>query len=91
MAYFVVHGLKKGPHAIVSGDFILSGTMKLDGPTPETSSSSQPAPTIPKFREIKWVLPPRTSEFYDRIKAFAEGAGYETVENDDLTYPGPRI
>jgi hypothetical protein len=43
--------------------------------------------------EVKWILPPNNpySLAYDNVKASAEGAGYETVENDDLTYdPTPR-
>ena len=43
--------------------------------------------------ELKWILPPDNpySLAYDNVKASAEGAGYETVENDDLTYdPTPR-
>ena len=40
--------------------------------------------------EVKWILPPRTSPFYSIIKSFAESAGYDTVENDDLSYPPSR-
>ena len=39
---------------------------------------------------VKWILPPKTSPFYESEKANAEAAGYETVEHDDLSYPGPR-
>ena len=38
----------------------------------------------------KWILPPRDSPMYATSKAFAESAGYETVEFDDFSYPGPR-
>jgi hypothetical protein len=35
----------------------------------------------------KWILPPRGSHMYGASKAFAESAGYETVEFDDFSYP----
>ena len=43
-------------------------------------------PVYPFF-DVKWILPPRSSGHYAASKAFAEGAGYETVEHDDFSYP----
>jgi hypothetical protein len=61
------------------------------------ASSSPPPPAPPanlgpvKPFVAKWILPPRTSSFYESEKAFAQSMGYETVEHDDFSYPGPRV
>lgn len=47
--------------------------------------------SIPGPFEVKWILPDRASQMYGVVKAFAEGAGYETVELDDFSYPPPRV
>ena len=55
------------------------------------AQASSPPPIAPlKPLEVKWILPPRTSPFYESEKALAEAAGYDTVEHDDLSYPGRR-
>ena len=56
-----------------------------------SAQASTPPPIQPlKPLEVKWILPPQSSPFYASEKANAEAAGYETVEHDDLSYPGPR-
>lgn len=45
-----------------------------------------PAPAL----HVKYILPPRSSAFYDDVRNAALAAGYDVVENDDLSYPGPR-
>lgn len=54
------------------------------------AQASQPPIAPLKPLEVKWILPPRTSPFYESEKALAEAAGYDTVEHDDLSYPGRR-
>ena len=54
------------------------------------AQASQPQIAPLKPLEVKWILPPRTSPFYESDKALAEAAGYDTVEHDDLSYPGRR-
>jgi hypothetical protein len=56
------------------------------------AESSSPPPPPPNVQYIglfhaKWILPPRGSSMYAASKAFAESAGYETVEFDDFSYP----
>ncbi len=52
------------------------------------AQASTPAIGPVQHGELKWILPPDTpySLAYLNVKAAAQGAGYETVENDDLTY-----
>jgi hypothetical protein len=52
------------------------------------AQASTPAIGPVQHGELKWILPPDNpySLAYDDVKAFAERAGYETVENDDITY-----
>ncbi len=60
-------------------------------PTAGTASASTPPQITPiKPFVAKWILPPRTSSVYGYEKWFAESMGYETVEHDDFSYPGPR-
>jgi hypothetical protein len=73
----------------VAGQFIIDGKTLVD-----SSSSSQPDDEQPKviielphMFEVKWILPPRSSAFYGAVKGAAESMGYETVENDDFSYP----
>lgn len=81
--YFVIKDAKR-----VDGRMIFSGDMVFE-PTPEHSEkqAAHPPITIRKPFELKWVLPTRHASFYGASKAFAESMGYETVENDDMTYP----
>jgi ABC-type sugar transport system substrate-binding protein len=51
-------------------------------PAAGAQASSPPPPQPLKPLEVKWILPPRTSPFYESEKAHAEAAGYETVEHD---------
>jgi hypothetical protein len=47
------------------------------------AQASSPPPIAPvKPLAVKWILPPRGSEFYAYDKWFAETMGYETVEHD---------
>ncbi len=54
---------------------------------PAAAQASQLPPIGPvKPLEVKWILAPgQTTEQYPTMY------GYETVANDDLTYPGPRV
>jgi hypothetical protein len=55
------------------------------------ASASTPPPIGPAPKpEVKWILPPKTSSFYESERALALSMGYEVVEHGDLTYPGPR-
>ncbi len=60
-------------------------------PSAGAFASSPPPIQQIKPLSVKWILPPRGSEFYWADRAFALSMGYEVVENDDLTYPGPRL
>jgi hypothetical protein len=80
MDYFIADAVQANKAGPISGSFVLSGTKG----TPGAKASVGP---IKPFK-VKWVLPPKTSMFYDLIKSAAEGAGYETVEHDDKRYPG---
>lgn len=42
--------------------------------------------------QVKWILPPRMGNdfFYWLNKSIAESMGYDTVENDDNSYPASR-
>ncbi len=81
----------------ISGDLILKGefkeTVTWDAPANSTSidPTKKPPIKIPDLHtKLKWILPHRNSEWYDRIKGYAEGVGYETVDQDDFSYPDPR-
>ncbi len=94
--YFVVQDLKetaKGMRFI--GQFVVDGTVTAptDSDTRSSSSGKKKKPKIkikiPKRAGLKWILPPKGGDetAYNASKAAAEGAGYETVEHDDFTYP----
>jgi hypothetical protein len=57
-------------------------------PVAGAQASTPPPPQPLKPITVKWILPPRTSSFYESEKAHALAAGYEVVEHDDLSYPG---
>ncbi|MCF6305989.1 MAG: hypothetical protein L3J33_11535 [Rhodobacteraceae bacterium] len=94
--YFVVQDLKetaKGTRFI--GQFVVDGTVAApaESETRSSSSGKKKKPKIkikiPKLRKLKWILPAKGGDetAYNASKDFAEGAGYETVEHDDFTYP----
>jgi hypothetical protein len=92
MDYFVAREVTRGKNPQIVGDYILTQGASFDGaPEGQASSTKKPNIKLPKKFEVKWILPPRTSPFYGPVKSAAEGAGYETVEHDDFSYPGPRI
>ena len=83
--YFVVKAVKDGVKgSVLTGDFISPGKIRIKN---GEGDSSKAALVRVKPREVKWILPPKTSEFYDDVKSAAEAAGYETVEHDDFSYP----
>lgn len=73
----------------ISGDLILKGDSKeaISWEIPASHSSGdstvKPPARMPSPREIKWRLPGRDSEFYDRVKTYAGAVGYSTIERDD--------
>lgn len=94
--YFVVQGVNQGDNGQLNlvGHFIVNSRTEIPGPAPSRLESDQAeekeprfAIQIPRMFEVKWILPPRTSSAYGAVKAFAEGAGYDTVEHDDFRYP----
>ena len=72
---------------------IVASTIALLTLLPIAGAQASTPPGIgPVHHEpLEYVLPPKTSAFYDLIKQNAEDAQYPTRENDDLTYPGPRV
>lgn len=89
MDYFVAQTLREtGRGDLISGNFLLgvSGTGQEGGRAAEAMAALR----MPGKPGVKWILPPSTSMFYGPIKAAAQGAGYETVEHDDLSYSGRR-
>lgn len=97
--FFQVQGAKKLDSGAVrlKGHFIADAVLQVDDddqPSGGTSGGSGggkkpkgPKIELPKL-EVKWILPPKGSEWYGRIKGFAEDMGYETVEHEDFSYPG---
>ncbi|HEX6023800.1 MAG TPA: hypothetical protein VFZ00_17550 [Solirubrobacter sp.] len=59
-------------------------------PIASAQASSLPPITPLKPLEVKWILPPDYPGWgaYEGNLWAATLAGYETVEHDDLTYPG---
>lgn len=98
--FFKIDSIKKLDNGAVrlKGQLLADAILQLDddddtsGGTSGGSGGGGSKPKPPKIDlpdfEVKWILPPRTSEWYGRIKATAESMGYETVEHDDLSYPG---
>jgi hypothetical protein len=83
----------------ISGDLILKGEFK-ESVSWEISASPSDTTNKPPTRlslldghfdpdkdKRIWILPQRNSEFYARVKHYAEEIGYETVEQDDTSYP----
>jgi hypothetical protein len=82
----------------ISGDLILKGEFK-ESVSWEISAASGDSTNNPPDRlslldghfnpkdKRAWILPQRNSEFYTRVKQYAQEIGYETVEHDDTSYP----
>ena len=94
--YFVTSRIRKTAEGVqkINGQFIVNGSFETGGTESSGSSSGgRKRPPIdirlPDF-EVKWILPPKGSSSYNAVKAFAEGAGYDTVEHDDFSYPPQR-
>jgi hypothetical protein len=94
--YFVIQGVNQSDNGTLNlvGHFIINSKTEIVSSASSQLESDQPEDKEPKFAiqfprkfEVKWILPPEGSAFYDAVKAFAEGAGYETVEHDDFRYP----
>lgn len=93
MDYFVAQTLREtGRGDLISGNFLLGVSAAYGGSGAGAGAATAPrvAPRMPGWPGVKWILPPHTSMFYEPIKAAAQGAGYETVEHDDLSYSGRR-
>lgn len=83
--FFVVKEFKQGQKGVVlRGDIISPGKIRIKS---GEGQESKAALVRVKPREVKWILPPKTSEFYDDIKSTAASAGYDTVEHEDFNYP----
>lgn len=95
--FFKVDGMKKLDSGALrlEGQLIADAIFRVDDEDDTSGGSSggggkkpkRPKIDLPDF-EVKWILPPKGSKWYDRIKSTAEGMGYETVEHDDVSYPG---
>jgi hypothetical protein len=92
--FFIVRDVRRvdARNIRISGDLILKGDPQgvVSWEVSESSSDPTKKPPIqlpPPREKLKWILPGRNSEFYGRIKHYAEAIGYETVEHDDLSYP----
>jgi hypothetical protein len=58
-----------------------------------SAQASSPPPIAPlKPLEVKWILPPDSPGWgaYEGNQLAASLGGYDTVEHDDLSYPGGR-
>jgi ABC-type sugar transport system substrate-binding protein len=67
---------------------IIAAAIALLTLVPVAGAQATPGPMPFNPPAVKWILPPKTSPFYASEKANAEAAGYETVEHDDMSYPG---
>lgn len=94
--YFLTRDMKKTEDGMFrfEGKFIVDGDvafMEASRPNSRSSSDTKKKPPYnikpPKLHEVKWILPPKGSPAYGRVKEAAEAAGYETVEHDDFSYP----
>jgi hypothetical protein len=94
--FFVIQDVIEGDNGKLSlrGQFIINGKAEIVSPAGSQLESDQPEDKEPRFAiqfprmfEVKWILPPQSGSFYDAVKAFAEAAGYDTVEHDDFRYP----
>jgi hypothetical protein len=79
----------------ISGDLILKGEFKESvsweiSAAPGDTTKNPPTRLLDGHfnpKDKKFILPERNSEFYTRVKHYAEELGYETVEHDDTAYP----
>lgn len=94
-AYFQIRDAKAvGEKLVLDGNYILPSTLEVKA-SGDKPGSGQPPPSLNDIRvpgpfKVKWILPPMDSAWHDGIKSAAEGAGYETVELNDFSYPPPR-
>lgn len=86
MIYFLPTEIEKGKSKLkFLGEMIVEGQVMQDLENPK--AQSKPKPKIPKIPKLKWILPPKGSKFYDRIKEGAELMGYETAEHEEFNLP----
>lgn len=94
--FFVIEGARKVDKGALQlkGYLLADALTEIDADDGGSSGGSSggggklPPITFPPKFEVKYILPPRGSEWYGRIKSAAEAMGYETVEHDDFSYPG---
>ena len=90
-SFFVIQNVNQGNNGKLRlvGQFIINGATEVVSSPSSQPRDKEPKVTIemPRLFEVKWILPPRNSEFYGAVKDFAEDMGYETVENDGFSYP----
>lgn len=88
--FFLIQNVKKADN----GKLELVGKFITDAVEVISSHSESPK-NKPPFKiaapdlsfKLKYILPPKGSPFYDKIKAAAEIMGYDTVEHEDFSYP----
>jgi hypothetical protein len=89
-AFFYIKDAKiVGGKLWISGDYITPNTIEMNTSGGSSSSSTPPPITITGRFQVKWILPPKIGDLtiYNAVKGAAEGAGYETVEHNDFSYP----
>lgn len=75
----------------ISGDLILKGqpqkllSMDISESREPVFDKSKISPHLPSPGSVRWILPPGGSEFYKRIKEFAQDMGYATVEHEGFS------
>jgi hypothetical protein len=80
--YFVVGDVRKsGDDVRVVGQFIVDGEVVASGGG--KGAMARIGPVEP--RQVKWIVGPG-----GHGREWAEAMGYETVDYDDFSYPGPR-
>lgn len=81
--YFVVGDVRKsGDDVRVVGQFIVDGEVVASGSSAK-SAKARIKPIEPF--QVKWIVGPG-----GHGREWAEAMGYETVDYDDFSYPGPR-
>jgi len=86
--FFVIREVKKRDGQLrLSGKFIVDGHIDASASSQDEDDKPKPKIPPPRIGDVKYVLPPRTSPFYDSVKHWAEQVEHETVEHDDFSYP----